>query len=153
MHPEVYVPLGCLPIKITQFSPRDSATRRPKHYHWSIFIPTSPVPGIGHYYELAGDSQPYHIRSTIESYNARRGQERGSHTVGYVLPIMLPHLEAHFALVPVENLRRFWNSQNWVCDALQGLNHPLMFAIGMTLENMITQMAVVSAAWEVGDVK
>lgn len=65
---------------------------------------------------------------------------------------MLPHLEAHFALVLVENSRRFWNSQNWVCDALQGLNHSRMFAIGVTLENLVTQMAVVSAAWERGDV-
>ncbi|KAH0834716.1 hypothetical protein J3R83DRAFT_10264 [Lanmaoa asiatica] len=152
VHPAVYVPLGCLPIQITQFFRRDPATGRPKHYHWAIFVPTSSVPGIGHYYELAGDSRPYHIKSTIDSYNTRRGFERGSHTVGYVLPLMLPFLEAHFALVPVENLRRFWNSQNWVCAALQGLNHPLMFAIGMTLEDLVTQMAIVSAAWKAGRV-
>lgn len=152
-HPEVYVPLGCLPIKITTFFRWDPATGHPRHYHWAIFIPTSPVPGIGHYYELAGDSQPYHIQSTIDNYNARRGLERGSHTVGYVSPVMLPYLEAHFALVPVENLRRFWNSQNWVCDALQGLNHPLIFAVRATLEDLVTQMAIVSAAWEAGNVK
>lgn len=142
---------GYLPIKITQFFQWDPAAQRPKHYHWAIFIPTSPLRGIGLFYELAGDSQQYHIKSTIDNYNARRGFERGSHTVGYVLPLMLPQLEAHFAVVPVENSRRSWNSQNWVCDALRGLNHPLMFAIGMPLEKLATQMAIVSAAWEAGD--
>ncbi|KAF8555474.1 hypothetical protein OG21DRAFT_893804 [Imleria badia] len=153
VHPEVHVPLGLLPIKITQFSRCDPGTRHPKHYHWSIFVPTSPIPGIGHYYELDGDAQPYHVRSIIDDYNARRGLERGSHTVGYVLPIMLPYLEAHFALVPVDNLNRSRNSQNWVCDALQGLNHPHMFAVGMTLEKLVTQMTIVSAAWDARNVK
>ncbi|KAG8216367.1 hypothetical protein J3R82DRAFT_6448 [Butyriboletus roseoflavus] len=151
MHPEVYVPPGCLPIKITQFFLWDPATHCPKHHHWAIFIPTSSVRGRGNYYELAGDTQPYHVRSTIDSYNERRGFERGSHTVGYVLPRMLPHLEAHFALVPVDNLTQSWNSQNWVCEALHGLNHSVMFAVGMTMERLVTQMAIVSFAWETGD--
>ena len=152
MHPEVHVPPGFLPIQVTQFSRPDPFVRRPKH-HWSIFVPTSPIEGIGQHYELAGDSRPRHARSTIDDYNPRRGLDRGGHTVGYVLPAMLPYLEAHFALVPVEVLKRFWNSQDWVCDALQGLDHPHMFVITLTPEQLVTQMAIVSAAWEAGNIK
>ncbi|KAF8120221.1 hypothetical protein EV363DRAFT_1374443 [Boletus edulis] len=153
LHPEVHVPPGCLPIKTIQFFRCDPLARHPKGYHWAIFVPTSPISGIGHYYEVSGGSPLYRVRSIINDYSAWRGLERGSHTVGYVLPTMMPNLEAHFALVPVEILKRSWNSQSWVCNALQGLNHPHMFAIGMTLEDLVTQMAIVSAAWEAGNAK
>lgn len=53
----------------------------------------------------------------------------------------------HLALVPLQNLRRGWSFQNWVCEAIQGLNHPRMFAVEITLEDSITQMTVVAAAW------
>ena len=150
------VPPGYLPIKVAQYCRTCPTTGRRLPNRWSIFIPTSVDYGVGNHYELAGDPPMNYARSTFNRHNELYSYERGSLTVGYVSPRMMPILESYFNAVPTEYLRGQWSSQEWVHEVLQtieAMDHMGMQVVDTTFANLSRQMAFLEAAWEAEEAK
>ena len=149
----VCVPKGHYPIEVVQFWRGEYLTGRPLPLHWAIIVRTSPQRGNCH--EIVGDMHTY---TTQDRFNILLPGEkhkdwRGSHVVGYVSPSRLDQLLDHIALVPVVRQRWTWNCQNWVYDALYGLNHPGLYTdVNMTFGALQTHMCCLLEAWELGEI-
>ena len=145
------VPPGCFPIEVVQYWRGEYAPNRPLPLHWSIIVRTSAQRGNCH--EIVGDINTYATQDRFGIFLHERGDWRGAHVIGYVSPARLDDLLNHIALVPVIRNRWTWNCQNWVYDALKGLNDDELYTdVNMTFAALQTQMSCLLEAWEVGDI-
>ena len=152
VRPQVPVPSGFLPVKVAQFHETCWATNDTLPNHWAIFVPTSPIPGIGNYYERVGSSPVYLSQSTFRYHHAWAEQQRGSHTVGFIPARLMPNLERRLSLVSAEGMRGCWGSQQWVWEALQVLqtNRDIFMTQTLTQAELCLQMKFVESAWAAG---
>ncbi|KAN0092551.1 hypothetical protein V8E55_003335 [Tylopilus felleus] len=147
----VQVPLGCYPIEVVQFWRGEVVRGYHFPLHWAIIVRTSAERGNTH--EIIGDMNTF---ATLDRFNTSlhtRDDWRGSHVVGFVSPARLDQLLNRIALVEVVRGRWAWNCQNWVHEALHGLNYPGLYTdVNMTFAALQTQMACLLEAWEIGDI-
>ncbi|KAH7888507.1 hypothetical protein F5I97DRAFT_1802748 [Phlebopus sp. FC_14] len=147
----VQVPAGCFPIEVVQFWRGEKAPGRPYPLHWAIFVRTAP--GRGNYYQVVGNMDTFAASFTRNVPLQNPHAWRGSHLVGWVAPSFLHVLERHFALVPVIRYSREWNCQNWVREALRGVNSPHIYVdVHLSMAGLQTQMCCLLEAWEMGDI-
>lgn len=147
----VQVPPGYFPIEVAQFWRGEYRPGQPLPLHWSIIVRTSAERGNSH--EIVGDTDTYATQDRFDIPLQHGEDWRGSHVVGYVSPDRLDGLLNHIALVPVVRHRWSWNCQNWVYEALQGLNRSGLYTdVNMTFGSLQTQMCCLLEAWEMGDI-
>ncbi|KAH0833398.1 hypothetical protein J3R83DRAFT_12503 [Lanmaoa asiatica] len=147
----VQVPPGYFPIEVVQFWRGEYTRGRPLPLHWAIIVRTSALRGNCH--EIVGDINTYATQDRIDIPLHERDDWRGSHVIGYVSPDRMDDLLNHIALVPVVRHRWTWNCQNWVYEALEGLNDEDLYTdVNLTFAALQTQMCCLLEAWEVGDI-
>ena len=147
------VPPGYFPIEVVQFWRGEIVPGRPLPLHWAIIVRTDADRGNCH--EIVGDKHTYATQDRFDiPVNWERHKDwRGAHVVGYVSPDRLNDFLNHIALVPVVRERWTWNCQNWVYDALTGLNQPDLYTdVNMTFGALQTQMCCLLEAWEIGEI-
>jgi len=149
----VRVPPGCYPIEVVQFWRGERAPGYPLPLNWSILVRTSE--DYGDWHELVGDTYTYAMDTRFEvplEGLEQREDWRGSHVVGYVAPYRAHHLWRRMRGTPVVRHDWTWNTQNWVCDALQGMwDRDMYVDVNLTLASMQTQMCCILEAWELGE--
>ncbi|KAG2074282.1 hypothetical protein BDR04DRAFT_1151368 [Suillus decipiens] len=113
------VPLKLYNVKVVQFWRGEKEPLRPYPLHWAIYVETSP--GIGNTYQLVGDQTNYTIDIRLNQPIKNSKDLRGSYSVGSVSWTELVEMETILPRVDIIHGLPWWNSQDWVEDALRYL--------------------------------
>ncbi|KAG2038898.1 hypothetical protein BDR03DRAFT_981177 [Suillus americanus] len=118
--PEVeIVPPKLYDVEVVQFWRGEREPLRPYPLHWAIYVETSP--GIGNIYQLVGNQTNYAIDIRLSQPLENSEDLRGSYSVGSVSWTELAEMEAILLRVDIIHDVPWWNSQDWVDDALRYL--------------------------------
>ncbi|KAG1772561.1 hypothetical protein EV702DRAFT_617017 [Suillus placidus] len=113
------VPLKEYDVKVVQFWRGEKEPLRPYPLHWAIYVETSP--GVGNTYQLVGNQKNYAIDIKLNQPLENPKDLRGSYSVGRVSRTELAEMEAILPRVDIIHGIPWWNSQDWVDDALRYL--------------------------------
>ncbi|KAG2141815.1 uncharacterized protein EDB93DRAFT_1252500 [Suillus bovinus] len=113
------VPPKLYNVKVVQFWRGEKEPLRPYPLHWAIYVETSP--GIGNTYQLVGNQTDYTIDIKLNQPLENSEDSRGSYSVGSVSQAELTELETILPRVDIIHNVPWWNSQDWVDDALRYL--------------------------------
>ncbi|OAX40092.1 hypothetical protein K503DRAFT_799096 [Rhizopogon vinicolor AM-OR11-026] len=138
-------------VEVVQFWRGQKAPGRPYPLHWAIHIPTGP--GIGHTYQIIGNTDNYTLHFQRNQPHQDPDAWRGSFTVGRLPVHQLAQFEALLANIPVMRNEQRWNCQNWVWDGLRYLRQQgFHISWEITLAMLQTQMCCLLESWEYGHI-
>ncbi|KAG2338879.1 hypothetical protein BDR05DRAFT_1003832 [Suillus weaverae] len=113
------VPLKEYDVKVVQFWRGEKEPLRPYPLHWAIYVETSP--GVGNTYQLVGNQKNYATDIKLNQPLENPKDLRGSYSVGRVSRAELAEMETILPRVDIIHGIPWWNSQDWVDDALRYL--------------------------------